>query len=127
MRFLFSRLVSGQWSTIIMSMVKMWVRWMLRFLFRRLVTNQYEYEADEDVGKEGDDGEDVEVRRMLRFIFNWLVTNHYQHEGSTQKKIRDYLGIFPKRRTAPPFWEFRPFFTVLFWSSWKFLGDFKVF
>ena len=44
-----------------------------------------------------------------------------------KKKLRDYFGIFPKRRTPPPFWEFRPFFTVLFWSSWKFLGDFKVF
>ena len=46
-----------------------------------------------------------------------------------KKKLWDYLGIFPKPRAPPPppFWEFRPFFTVLFWSSWKFLGDFKVF
>ena len=27
----------------------------------------------------------------------------------------------------PPFWEFKQFFTIFFWSSWKFLSDFKVF
>ena len=27
--------------------------------------------------------------------------NHHQHKVSTQKKIRDYLGIFPNRRTPP--------------------------
>ena len=26
-------------------------------------------------------------------------------KGRHQKKIRNYLGIFPKCRTPPPFWE----------------------
>ena len=41
---------------------------------------------------------------------------------STQKNIRDYLGIFPKLRTPQP--PFGNSFTKVYWLCWKFVGDF---
>ena len=53
-------------------------------------------------------------------------------QGGLRKALKKNYGIiwefFPNVGPPhPPFWEFRPFFTVILWSSWKFLGDFKVF
>ena len=79
----------------------------------------------------------LETQRMTQIPGDICYTYDPSIVHSTEKKTEKIKGSTKKKNYGdfsqtsgppppPPFWEFRPFFTVIFWSSWKFLGDFMV-
>ena len=66
-------------------------------------------------------------RKSLRETLSEM-TKTLDIREALKKNYRIIWEFFPNvGPPTPPFWEFQPFFTVFFWSGWKFLGDFKVF
>ena len=67
------------------------------------------------------------MKRNVKFAGVKVLTN-IMSEGGSPKKNDIFWEFFPNRQTSLPpplFWEFRPFFADFFWSSLKYLGDFK--